>query len=172
MLNQPTIDRLRDLKLPGMALALQRQIDQPELHRLAFEERLALLVDAEITHRDSERLKRLLRQAQFRQQAALEDLDTRPTRGLDRSLVATLASGEWIHRAHNLVITGPTGTGKSWIAQAFGNAACRQGFSVRYERTGRLLELLRTARADASYHKRLTALTKGRTADPRQQFSV
>ncbi len=160
MLNQPTIDRLRELKLPGMAIALQRQLDQPDLHRLAFEERLALLIDAESVHRDAERLKRLLRQAQFRQHAALEDLDTRAARGLDRSLIASLASGDWILNTQNLVITGPTGTGKSWIAQAFGNAACRLGFSVRYERTGRLLEILRTARADASYHKRLTALAK------------
>lgn len=78
MLNQPTIDRLRELKLPGMAIALQRQLDQPDLHRLAFEERLALLIDAEVVHRDAERLKRLLRQAQFRQHAALENLDTPP----------------------------------------------------------------------------------------------
>ena len=101
-----------------------------------------------------------MRQAQFRQQASLEDVDWRAGRGLDRSLMATLASCDWIRQALNLILTGPSGVGKSWIAEACGQAACRQGLSVRYERTHRLLEALRLAHADGTYSKRLAQLAR------------
>jgi DNA replication protein DnaC len=148
------------MKLQGMADALQQQSEQPQLHQLSFEDRFALLVDAERAHRDGSRIKRLLRQAQFRQQASLEDIDWRASRGLDKSLMASLASGDWIRQALNLILTGPSGVGKSWIAEACGQTACRHGLSVRYERTHRLLEDLRLAHADGTYSKRLAQLAK------------
>ena len=160
MLRQPTLELLRRLKLQGMAAALQQQAEQPQLHQLPFEDRFALLVDAECAHRDGSRIKRLLRQAQFRQQASLEDLDWRAGRGLDKSLMASLASCDWIRQGLNLILTGPSGVGKSWIAEACGQAACRQGLSVRYERTHRLLEAFRLARADGTYSKRLAQLAR------------
>lgn len=143
-----------------MAEAFQRQAQQPQTHQLSFEERFALLVEAEHTYRDQARLVRLLKQAQFKQAACAEDLDYRAARGLDKSLMASLVTCDWVRQRHNLLLTGPAGTGKSWIAQALGHAACRQGLSVRYERLHRLLELLRIAHGDGSYHKRLQQLAK------------
>lgn len=160
MLNQPTLDNLRALRLPGMAEAFAQQLEQPDLQRLSFEERLALLVDREITSRRNRRLQRLLHAARFRQQACVEEIDFQPRRALDRSFITALSSCDWIRRGHNLLITGPTGTGKSWIASAFGQAACRQGLTVRYERTNRLLDQLRIARGDGSYQKRLHHLAR------------
>jgi DNA replication protein DnaC len=160
VLIQPTLGLLRRMKLQGMADALQHQAEQPQLHQLSFEDRFALLVDAERAHRDQSRIKRLLRQAQFRQQASLEDINWRAGRGLDRSLMASLASCDWIRQALNLILTGSSGVGKSWIAEACGQAACRQGLSVRYERTHRFLEALRLAHADGTYSKRLAQLAK------------
>lgn len=160
MLMQPTFDLLRRMKMHGMADALQNQLDQPHLHQLSFEDRLTLLVDAENSHREGARIKRLLRQAQFRQQASLENIDWRAGRGLDRSLMATLATCDWIRQALNLILTGSSGVGKSWIAEAFGQAACRNGLSVRYERAHRLLESLRLAHADGSYSKQLAQIAK------------
>jgi DNA replication protein DnaC len=122
---------LTRMKLQGMADALQHQVEQPHLHQLLFEDRFALLVDAEHAYRDQSRIKRLLRQAQFRQQASLEDIDWRAGRGLDRSLMATLAACDWIL---NLILTGAS---KFWIAEACGRTACRNWLSVRYERTHR-----------------------------------
>jgi DNA replication protein DnaC len=160
MLTQPTLEALRALKLTGMAQAFQQQQEQPQLHQLPFEERFTLLVEAERAQREAQRLKRLLRGAQFRQQASVEDLDLRASRGLDKALLATLATCEWIQQAHCVLLTGPSGVGKSWIAQALGLAACRQGLSVRYERTQRLLEGLRIARSEGTYHKRLAQLAR------------
>lgn len=143
-----------------MLEAFQQQMEQPQLHDLPFEDRFALLVEAECSQREQARLKRLLRQAQFRQQSAPEDIDWRAGRGLDKSLMASLASCEWIRQAHNLLVTGSSGVGKSWIAQALGHGACRKGLSVRYERTHRLLDLLRLARSEGTYHKRLASLAR------------
>ncbi len=160
MLNQPTLNTLRALRLTGMAEAFTQQLEQPEVQRLSFEERLALLVDREQSYRNNRRLQRLLHSAHFRQPACIEGIDFQPKRGLDRSLVAALSSCDWIRQHHNLLITGATGTGKSWLACAFGQAACRQGLAVKYERTHRLLEQLRIARGDGSYHKKLSQLAK------------
>lgn len=160
MLKQQTLTTLRALKLPGLAEAYARQLEQPEVQGLSFDERLALLVDRELTHRQSRRLQRLLQLARLRQSACVEDIDYQHKRGLDRSVVASLTACDWIRAHHNLHITGPTGTGKSWLACAFGNQACRQGWSVRYERAPRLLDLLRIARGDGSYHKKLASLAK------------
>ncbi len=160
MLNQQTLTRLRALKLFGLAEALAQQLEQPPTQALAFEERLALLVEREVSYRDNRRLQRLLRAAKLRQPACVEDIDYRHQRGLERTLVATLTSCDWIRAHHNLHITGPTGTGKSWLACAFGNQACRQGLSVRYERAGRLLDQLRVTRGDGSYPKLLRQLAR------------
>ncbi|MDQ3665207.1 MAG: IS21-like element helper ATPase IstB [Acidobacteriota bacterium] len=159
LLNQ-TVEQLRRLRLSGMAAAFAQQLEQPELQALSFEERFSLLLDREITRREDRRLSRLLQLARLRQQACVEDIDYKHRRGLERSLMASLISGDWIRARHNLHLTGPTGTGKSWLACALGHQACRQGLSVRYERVPRLLDTLRIARGDGSYHKRLLALAK------------
>lgn len=160
MLINHTLDKLRTLKLSGMADALTQQLEQPSTHELSFNERFALLVDREATHRDNRRLTRLLQLAHLRQSACVEDIDYKHRRGLDRSQMAALATCDWIRSHHNLHITGSTGCGKSWLACALGNQACRQGLSVRYERTSRLLDGLRIARGDGSFGKKLIGLAK------------
>jgi DNA replication protein DnaC len=160
MLNQQTLQRLRALRLVGMADAFAQQLEQPPDQQLSFEERLAMLVDRERSYRDNRRLQRLLRAAHFKQQACVEEIDYQTPRGLVRSEVTSLISCDWVRARHNLHITGPTGTGKSWLACAFGQAACRQGLSVRYERTGRLLDELRIARGDGTYSKLLRQLAR------------
>lgn len=161
MLTQHTLTRLRALKLDGMARAFDEQLAQPASHALSFEERFGLLVDREATWRDTRRLERLLKQARLKfPGACLEDLDTRAVRGLDPRLVTTLASCDWVRAGQSVIATGETGLGKSWIACALGNQACRQGFSVLYTRFTRLLEELRIAHGDGSFGKRLSALAK------------
>lgn len=161
MLKNQTIEVLRRLKLFGMVEGYERQLEQPATHDLSFDERLALLVEREETERDQRRQIRLLRLARLRQtDACVEDLDYRHPRGLERSRMASLVSCDFIRHRQNLHITGPTGTGKSWIACALGQSACRQGLSVRYERVSRLLESLRLSKGDGSYGKKLLALAK------------
>ena len=160
MLINQTLEHLRNLKLTAMAQALEEQIEQPATFDLSFEERLSLLVMREITDRENRRLQRLLKTARLKQAACVEDIDYRHPRGLDKSLMATLAGGDWIRRGANVHITGQTGTGKSWLACALGNQACRMGWSVKYERVPRLLENLRIAHADGSFGKRLAQLAK------------
>ena len=160
MLTNHTLDQLRTLKLTGIADAFAQQLEQPATHELSFGERFALLVEREITYRENRRLTRLLQLARLKQPASIEDIDYKHKRGLDRSQVAQLATCDWVRAHHNLHITGPTGCGKSWLACALGNQACRQGLSVRYERSSRLLESLRIARGDGSYAKRLIQLAK------------
>ena len=160
MLAKHTLDKLRSLKLTGMADAFAQQLEQPTPHELSFNERFALLVDRETTHRENRRLTRLLQLAHLKQSACIEDIDYKHRRGLDRSQMAALATCDWIRAHHNLHITAPTGCGKSWLACALGNQACRQGLSARYERTSRLLDSLRIARGDGSYGKKLLQLAK------------
>lgn len=160
MLAHQTLSTLRSLKLSGMADAFQQQLEQPATHDLSFEERFALLVDREATSRDSRRLTRLLQMAHLKQPACVEDIDYKHRRGLDKSQMAALVSCDWIRAHQQLHITGPTGSGKSWLACALGHQACRQGLSVRYERTSRLLEELRIARGDGSLQKQFAGLAK------------
>lgn len=143
-----------------MADAFTQQLEQPSTHDLAFEERFSLLVDREATYRDSRRLTRLLQVARLKQAACVEDIDYQHRRGLDRSRMAALVSCDWIRARQQLHITGPTGCGKSWLACALGHQACRQGLSVRYERTARLLDELRVSRGDGNLQKQLAALAK------------
>ena len=160
MLNHTTLNTLRQLRLPGMAQALEEQLTQPPAQALAFEERLGLLVDRELTHRQNMRLGRLLKEARLKQPACIEDIDYRAGRGLEKSQMASLASGDWIRAHQNLLICGPTGVGKSYLACALGNQACRQGLSVLYLRAPRLIEELRISHADGSYSKRLSRFAK------------
>jgi DNA replication protein DnaC len=160
MLNHPTLDKLHALKFTGMANALSEQMALPEIEKLSFEERLGLLVDREITERDERRLKTRLRKARLKQQACIEDIDYRHARGLDRSLMMDLANCQWIKKHLNLLVTGPTGVGKSWIACALAHKACRKGYSAQYLRLPRLLEELPLAKGDGSYPKLLANLAK------------
>jgi DNA replication protein DnaC len=161
MLTQHTLTRLHGLKLDGMARAFEEQLAQPASHDLSFEERFGLLVDREVVWRDTRRLDRLLKLAHLKfPGACLEDLDTRAVRGLDSRLLASLASCDWIRAGQAVIATGKTGVGKSWIACALGNQACRQGFSVLYTRFPRLLEELRIAHGDGSFGRRLAQLAK------------
>jgi DNA replication protein DnaC len=160
MLTHPTYEKLRAMKLHGMATALQEQDQQPVYHPMSFDERLGLLVDREMTDRASRQLDIRLRKARLRQNAAYEDIDFAKARGLDRSLILTLCQGEWIRRHNNCLITGPTGVGKSYVACALANKACRDGHSVSYVRATRLFSELGIARADGSYRKRVNAATR------------
>lgn len=161
MLTQPTLEHLRALKLDGMAHALEEQRLLPACHDLAFEERLGLLVDRERSWRDSRRLERLLRAAKLKHaQACLEDVQYGVDRGLDKRLIATLANGDWIRQGQSVLLTGSTGVGKTWLACALGQHACRQGFPVLYQRVPRLVEMLRIAHADGSFGRILTQLAR------------
>lgn len=160
MINQ-TMTRLRSLRLGGMADALNLQKEQPGTYEgLSFEERFALLVDQEEADRSDKRLTRLLRSARFKLSATLEDIDYEQPRGITRAQMATLITCDWLRRKQNLLITGPCGTGKSWLSCAFGHGACLRGYSVRYFRTSRLLETLTIAHGDGSYSKQLKQLAK------------
>jgi DNA replication protein DnaC len=161
MLIEQTLTLLHSLRLTGMAQALDEQRGLPDLAQLSFEERFALLLEREKAARSDRRLTRLLQLARFRVNACVEDLNFRAKRGLDRSVILRLAGGELIREHHVTLIVGPTGTGKTWLACALGQSACRQGYTVRYTRLPRLLgeELVR-ARADGSYGKLLQQLAK------------
>ena len=160
MLTHPTSDRLIALGLTGMAKALDEQRNQRNVDGLSFEERLGLLVDREAAERETKRLVMRLKSANLRQNATIEDLDTKAARGLDKALFAKLASGEWIARRQDLLITGKTGTGKSWLACALGHKACRDDRSTLYWRVPRLMDALALARGDGRYPRLLKSLAR------------
>ncbi len=160
MLNQHTLEQLSALKLSGMRGALERQHEQPHLQDLSFDERLSLMVEEELLHRGNRRLTSLLRAAKLRVSACIEDIDYRHQRGINKSQMAQLSTCQWIEQHHNLCITGPTGCGKTWLACALGNQACRQGYSARYFRVPRLFEQLRIAHGDGSYPRLMNQLLK------------
>ena len=160
MLHQPTMDKLFALKLGGMLEGLREQTEGSQYKTLSFDERFGLLLDREWDLRQSRKLHRRMRMAKFRETAVIEDLDISAKRGLDRKQVLYLAEGKWINEKLNIVITGPTGAGKTYLASALGNAACRNGYSVRYFQLSRLLEKLKLARADGSYPKFLDQIAK------------
>ena len=160
MLTHPTLERLHTLKLTGMVKALSEQLALPEAEELPFLERLGLLVDREETERHSRRMSTRLRAAGLREQATLEDLDFRSPRGLDRALVLSLAACDWIRRHRNVLICGPTGTGKTYLGCALAHTACREDFSALYVRLPRLLADLDLARMDGRYGKLLTKLAR------------
>ncbi|MFD2454050.1 IS21-like element helper ATPase IstB [Ideonella paludis] len=157
---QQTLNQLRDLRLSVMADALQQQVQQPRLHELAFEERLALLVDQEWSERQSRKMKRLIRVAGLPEMASLEELDSRPNRGLDKAAIASLATCDWMRRQQNLIILGATGVGKTWLACAFANQACRSKLTVKFSRASELIAEIATASLDGSLPKLKLALAK------------
>lgn len=160
MLIHPTIDKLNSMRLTGMAKALRAQMENPEIHNLPFEDRLALIVDMESLERESRQLTARLKNAKLRQNAVLEDLDTRPGRGIDRALLASLATCSWVKKHHNLLITGATGTGKTWLSCAISHTACRQGITAVYHRLPTLMQDLDLARHDGRYKKVMQSLAK------------
>lgn len=160
MLTHPTLSQLVTLGLTGMAKAFEEQQQQPDITALGFEERFALLVDREATERENKRLVNRLRFAKLRQNAVVEDIDTKAPRGLDKALFQKLAAGEWIERHQNLLIIGPTGVGKSWIACALGHKACRHNRSVIYRRLPRLFDALALARGDGQHARLLKMLAR------------
>ncbi len=160
MFIQPTVDSLNRLKLHGMAAAFSEQMTQSAASDLAFEDRFGLLVARETLYRDNRRLARLLQLAQLKVRASMEELDLRTRRGLDRAQIASLGACDWIRSAQNLLIHGATGCGKTYLACALANQACRQGLSALYVRAPRLFEELTLCHADGSFQKRLAAIAK------------
>ena len=160
MSTQP-LAQLRQLKLGGMAAALQTQLEQVGTYEgLPFVERLTLLVDQECLDRDQRKQERLIRQARFRLRASVQEIDYQHPRNITQSQIARLAQSDWINRAQNLLVTGPCGSGKTYLACALGHNACLHGYSVRYYRLSRLLLELTQAKADGSYYKQLKQLAK------------
>ena len=160
MLTQQTIDTLRQLKLAAMAEAYSRQTQDPDCHQLSFDERMGLLVDYEWIYRQDRQLARRLREAHLKILACVEDFDYEASRGLDRMVIRQLATGKWLQAHQHVLITGPTGVGKTYLSCALANAACRQGYRARYYRLSRLLDELTIAKGDGSYTKMMNQLAK------------
>lgn len=160
MLTYPTLDKLKAMRFTGMARALEEQMQMAEIDSLSFEERLGLLIDREMTDRENRRLTTRLKKAKLRQNAAIEDIDYRHPRGLDRALMAKLSSCQWISQHLNILITGPTGCGKTYIACALAHKACREGYTAHYTRLPRLLQELHIAKGDGRYGKLLAGFAK------------
>jgi DNA replication protein DnaC len=161
MLNEHTLNQLRTLRLDGMVRAIEEQATSTAATALGFDERLTLLVQREVAWRDDRRLARILKAAKLKVSAAcVEDINWRASRSLDRSLVAALAGGDWLRHAHNLLITGATGCGKTWLACALAHQAARSGFSVLYTRAARLFDELQVAHGDGSFPRRMVQLAK------------
>jgi DNA replication protein DnaC len=160
MLNQQTLSILHSLKLFGLAHSLEERLTDPKQSELSHAEFVGLLVQDEKTYRDNLRLRRLLKKAKLRQEAALEDIDYGATRGLSQQVILELSNPEWIPAHRNVLISGPTGIGKSFIACALGNAAARAGYTVLYLRAPRLFETLQQSRGDGSHLKTLNRLSR------------
>ena len=160
MLTQDTLRKLNEMNLFGLARGFEEQLTSTSANHLSFEERIGLLVDQEMTFRENRRLQRLLKAAKFRESACVEDIIYRPERGMERSLVASFALGNWIRQGNNLIVTGPTGSGKTWLSCALGNKACRLGMTVLFYRLSLLLEDLAISHGDGSFRKRLNQLAK------------
>lgn len=161
MMNHATLAQLRALKLPGFAAALEEQTARPGIQSLSFEERLAMLVDREVHLREDRKRTRLLQRAKLKYaQAAIEDLDARPGRGIDRAALIGLATSGWVQRGDTVLLTGPTGVGKTWLACALAQHACREGHATLYLRMPRLGEELRALHASGGFGRWLQALAR------------
>ncbi len=161
MLHEQTYRQLIEMKMYGLAATFQEYLDgDHDGDQLSFADRFGLMVDREWTERQDRRLKRRLSLAKLREPACVEDIDYRHPRGLERSMVDRLVTGRWIEHHENLVLTGPTGIGKTWLACAFAHQACRQGYSVLYKRLPRLMHDLHMARGEGVYGKELAKLAR------------
>ena len=160
MLTQPTIEKLNSMKLTAMAKAFADQMQCPDITQLTFEERFGLIVDHQMTDLENRRMQSRLRKAKLRLPASLEDLDFKQGRGLDRSTVMSLALNQWVMSHHNILVTGPTGAGKSYLACALAQKACRDGYATLYQRVPRLLQEIAVSRLDGRYAKLIAPITK------------
>jgi len=161
MMMHTTLAQLRSLKLDGLANGLEEQMSQSGMAAMSFEERVALLVDREVHASNDRKLLRLLKNARLKYgQAVIEDIDSRAGRGIDRSEVMSLALGDWVNAGHSVLITGPTGAGKTWLACALAQYACRRGYSAIYQRVPRLPEELRIRHGSGAFGKWLILLAK------------
>ena len=161
MLNQHTLEKLQTLRLLGMADAFRAQAEQPDITQLSFEERFALLVDQQWNWKQNRALARRLANAKLRHRASVEDIDFRSPRGLDRSLLRSLAqTSGWVGQHQNVFLIGPTGIGKSFLACALAEKACRDGYTALYTRASQLFRDLALARADGSLRSRFTRMAK------------
>jgi DNA replication protein DnaC len=160
MMMQPTLEKLYSMKLMGMAEAIRRQMEDPESAQLSFEERLAMLVDQQWDWRQNKALTRRMKNARFKLEATIEDIDYRHPRRLDRPLIRSLSTCDWVTQHHNLIITGPCGVGKSFLACALAQKAVRDGFTAIYARAPRLWSDLALARADGSFPRLLDRLAR------------
>lgn len=160
MLTQPTIEKLNSMKLTAMAKAFADQMQCPDITQLAFEERFGLIVDHQMTELENRRMQNRLKKAKLRLPASLEDLDFKQGRGLDRAAVMSLALNQWVKSHHNILVTGPTGAGKSYLACALAQKACRDGYATLYQRVPRLLQEIAVSRLDGRYAKLIAPITK------------
>jgi DNA replication protein DnaC len=160
MLNHPTLEKLQTLRLDGMHKALTEQQRMPDIEALSFEERLGLLIDREMSTREDRRLQTRLRKARLKHSACLEDIDYRSPRGLDKALLRQLSTCQWVREGLNLIINGPTGVGKTWIACALAHQACREGYTAQYLRLPRLFEELGLAHGDGRFPTLMRSFAK------------
>lgn len=160
MLIQPTVEKLNAMRLTAMAKAFQEQAADPNMAALTFEERFGLIVDYQMTDMENTRMQNRLKAAKLRLGACIEDLEFRPDRGMDRSQVMSLTGNQWVRGKQNILITGPTGVGKSYLACALAQKACRDGHSSFYQRAPRLFQELSVARHDGRYPKLMSSLAK------------
>jgi DNA replication protein DnaC len=160
MLIHPTLDNLKALRLFSMAKGLESQMEIKEFQDMAFEDRLGLLVDAELMAKENKKLKARLDGAKLRLVACIEDLDVKAARGLDRRVIAALSTCDWLTQRQNVLVTGFTGAGKTYVACALAEKACREGFTAQYERSTKLFHDLALAKADGRYHKVLASIAR------------
>lgn len=160
MLTHPLFEQLKTLRLQGILEVFQEQLGTSEINRLSFDERFALMIERECLVRENRKLTNRLRQAKLKEQACIEDIDYAPERTLSKTVITRLAECSWIARKENLLITGPTGSGKTYLGCAFANQACRLGYGARYIRLPKLFQAINIAKADGSYIKLMEHVSK------------